>query len=347
MKRFFKIFVFLVSLFLFACSQSDDGPISLYPETILGENDGYVLKLSLDSSGLIHLKTDTLQVHLDSIWSLTNCFLKNLELKERLEDSVLFLIPEVKLRVSSEDCAAPLYRPDTTLFIAPKNSWKNAREIRMENTDGKFQDSVFLRNGFFKNDTFKIYLDSSFNDPYALPRKTKGFPSVLKNIDSLKERTFYYRLMGSKCTYIIDTCETVLDTIYPASWSLLDTNLVPVRKVCKDSTLRYCLTRDYKNDSLKLGNLQTHLDTLWYTSWYFLQHIETCNALNRVSYTALATKNNFYAYLETFIPESNADCFSFSTNDTIVTKLNPYKMLENPDSVLSVFYKANESRDSL
>ena len=251
-----KFFLLTVILFILACTQSDDGPISIYPDEMAGEYSGFVLKAELDSGSSIHLRSESLQVTLDSIWTLSNCFLDKLFLEERIEDTILYLEPKVEFSLTSEDCASPLFFPETLIYMPPSESWAKARSIVVLDSKGEAEDSVALRSGEFIRDSLKIYLDSNFANPYLLPRRTKGTPSVLKTLDSLEERVFYYRLMPSNCGYIIDSCETILDTIYPAQWSLRDTNLVPIRKTCKDSTMRYCLQRDWVDDSLGVGKLK-------------------------------------------------------------------------------------------
>lgn len=342
-----KKYLLLIILCFLGCTNSDDGPISIYPDELSGDYSGFVLKASLDSSKAVHLKSDTLEVLLDSIWTLSNCFLDQLIIEERYEDTILYLEPKVEFSLTSEDCASPLFFPETTLYIPPSSSWESLRSIIVYNSKGEVEDSISLRNGSFLRDTLKIYLDSSFSDPYALPRKTKDYPSVLKTIDSLKERTFYYRFMPSNCTYIIDSCQTQQDTIYPSNWSLRDTNLVPIRKVCKDSTLRYCLQRDWENDSLSLGELKERLDTLWFSSWYLVEKIPEGGMVNQMQHTSPVENRHFQLELEIFKPASEKDYMNTLGTDLWVSSLDSVKFIPLSDSLKEIFDKASISRDTL
>lgn len=341
------LFAFLTAICIYSCSYSEDGPISIYPEELEGDYSGFALFASLDSGNFIHLRKDTLRIVLDSIWTLSNCFLEDISFEESEEDSILFLKPIIHFSLSATDCASPLFFPETLISIPPSDSWKSYQEIRVMDSQGELEDSIFLRNGDFLKDTFEIYIDSSFADPYLLPRKTKGEPSILKKIDSLQERTFYWRTMESRCTYIVDTCETKLDTLYPNSWSLRDTNLVPIRLTCKDSTLRYCLQRDWKNDSLALGKLNERLDTLWYYSWFLIQEMPKGGMLNKLSYSNISHKTKVQITEEIFKPESEKDYITNPDSSLMFYDLRTGEKVSYDDSLYSVFKNAEIGRDTL
>lgn len=342
-----KFFLLTVILFILACTQSDDGPISIYPDEMAGEYSGFVLKAELDSGSSIHLRSESLQVTLDSIWTLSNCFLDKLFLEERIEDTILYLEPKVEFSLTSEDCASPLFFPETLIYMHPSESWAKVRSIVVLDSKGEAEDSVALRSGEFIRDSLKIYLDSNFANPYLLPRRTKGTPSVLKTVDSLEERVFYYRLMPSNCGYIIDSCETILDTIYPAQWSLRDTNLVPIRKTCKDSTMRYCLQRDWVDDSLGVGKLKEKLDTLWFSSWYLVEEFPEGGMANRQSYSSPIIKRSFQAEIEYFKPETKDDFISSENSDLWILNLATDSWIPLEDDLEEMFNEASIGLDSL
>ncbi len=350
-KNVISIFMlWCAALAIWSCTESDDGPISIYPDSMNGASEGFVWRALLDSGQTVHLRRDTLRVTLDSIWSLTNCFLEKLKLKAALEDTVLMLTPHVSIEIHAEDCAAPLYRPDTILYVLTENLPSQIREIRVQNTYGEIRDSIALRNGTLNFDTSVVYIDTTFNDPHALPRKTPGMPSVLRVLDSLTERLFYYRLMPSKCRYIIDTCETKNDTIFPSSWSLRDTNLVPIRKTCVDTTLRYCLTRDWKNDSTNLEEVKIRPDTLWYASYYWVRSIPKCGGLNQTFYPNAVPGYKFKVIEEIFTPASESDCLTDVNLEKIVVPIGETESLDSEnwaDSILNIFDTAAVGRDTL
>ena len=76
MKRLLLLSLWL----LLSCSQSDDGPISIYPDDFALNGYGYVLSAQLDSGRRFHLYGDSFALSLDSMWTFGNCFLKNFEL---------------------------------------------------------------------------------------------------------------------------------------------------------------------------------------------------------------------------------------------------------------------------
>lgn len=323
-----RIGLIFALLFLIACSESDDGPISIYPDGFEIDGYGYVLSASLDSGARFHLQGDTLSLSLDSLWSFGNCFLKEIQIFQAYEsDSVLVLYPKLLLGNTGEtDCPQPLFRPDTILKI-PFGNWNSVREIRVEGnahneffterTDTSaaanltFKDSILVRQGSFSSESLAVYLDSTFNDPYSLPRRTfVDTFGILKVVDSIQIDTFAYRFMKSTCKEVHDSCETVPDTIWRSSWPASDTNLVPIRRVCVDS-LVYCLTNNWQNDSTSLSDsVYSYLDTAWFASSFVLERIPECASVNRFSLSNSPTAGRYFVFKrELFLPaEDEASC---------------------------------------
>jgi hypothetical protein len=132
MRLFFLLFLTAFISFWLGCSESDDGPIPLYPDGLDIGGEGYVLAALLDSGDRFHLREDTLVLHLDSMWTFTNCSLAGIKIEDSLQDSVLTLTIHLVLGTGkSTDCPAPFFRPDTTLYLPIASEWKSAREIRI------------------------------------------------------------------------------------------------------------------------------------------------------------------------------------------------------------------------
>ena len=299
------IFFFLLATFSslwIGCSQSDDGPISLYPGGLDVGGNGYVLAATLDSGNRFHLLGDTLVLHLDSMWTLTNCLLSNIEVNDSLVDSVLTLSIKLVLSAREEsDCPAPFFRPDTTLHLPIKEEWKRAREIRVEGNAVNelfkdtsaaaaattFKDSILLRSGSFSLDTIVTYLDSSFKDYHYFPRRAGVNVGVLLLVDSIHETSYAWQSMTSHCKKVHDACDVVPDTLWPSSWLAKDTALVPLRVTCVNDSTVYCLNADWVNDSTNLSEeVYEHKDTTWYVSSYYLEKIPECASLNRGNFSA-------------------------------------------------------------
>src|SRR5574344_728245 len=118
------------ALLFWGCSQSDDGPIPLYPDGVDVSGYGYVLSATLDSGSRFHLRSDTLTLRLDSMWTLSDCFLSSIEIQDTLIDTVAVMRVRLALGVNgTTDCPAPFFRPDTILRIPVPADWKNVREV--------------------------------------------------------------------------------------------------------------------------------------------------------------------------------------------------------------------------
>lgn len=331
-----------------SCTQSDDGPISIYSDEMSGSGEGFVIAAMLDSGRVVHLRSESLIVTLDSVWSLANCFLKSIEFDSNIiSDTILELYPRIYYEANSEDCAAPIFRPETSIFVPPSSALDSIREIRIFNSDSAYEDTVSVRSGTLEVESLEVYVDTSFAVAYEWPRRTAGLPSVFRLADSLKQRTYYWRPMKSTCTYISDTCETVPDTAYPSTWSLRDTNLVPIRLACADTSLRYCISSNWSNDSSSLGEVLTHLDTLWYSTWYIVHEMPDCGAVYDANYSTPTVKKDYSAQLYYFAPASEADCYSDSTGYGYSFYSLKTGSMVFADSLYDLFETANVGRDTL
>lgn len=356
--------LFFALFFLIACSESDDGPISIYPDGFEIDGYGYVLSAELDSGARFHLQGDTLRLALDSMWSFGNCFLKQIQLFQSYEsDSVLVLYPKLVLgNTGKTDCPQPLFRPDTVLKI-PFGNWENVREIRIEGNAHNefytekpdtasrasltFKDSILVRKGSFSSESLSVYLDSAFADPYSLPRRSfADTAGILKVVDSISVDTFAYRLMKSVCKDVHDSCETVPDTVWRSTWSASDTNLVPIRKVCKD-TLTYCLSSNWQNDSTALSDsVYNYLDTTWFTSSFFASQTPECASVNRYAISSSATAGRYFvANFELLVPaDDEKACGPAALSDWILFDVKTgEEILDSAlaDSLISAWNRAS------
>ena len=178
-------------LLVVACTQDDDGPIDISNSTEVFGGEGFFLKADLDSGSLIHLADDTLYIHLDSIWSFSNCALKSIKLDTVWRDTALELEPIIQYQTKVEDCASPMFRPDTVLKVLfGRNSLKGISQIEIYNDVDSLLDTILVRRGSFSLDTFKVYVDSLFDSVKTLPLRTKGSPSFFKLLDSLTPRVY-------------------------------------------------------------------------------------------------------------------------------------------------------------
>lgn len=305
----FKILL-LLSLLFFGCSHENDGPIPLYTEDdVLALGEGFFYSGSLDFNYPIHLLDDSLVVYLDSIWTFSNCSLSEIQFDASLvKDTLLFLTPRFIIEPSSKDCAAPLFRPETTLYFS-LDSYEHVREIRLLNTKEKELDSIMVRHGSFLKEIQTFYIDSAIANPALWPyRISNDSAGILRVLDSMKVQSFYWKSIATECAKIHDDCgdSLLLDTLFPASrWNPKDTALVPVIRVCEDTSKTFCADKDWVYDSLKTGKLRIERDTSKYTSLYYIASIDSCTEL--ISLTALSSfslKTNFGLQTDLFIPSS-------------------------------------------
>lgn len=312
MRLLASIIACLSLLFGFwACAQDDDGPLGLGSSDVDYAGKGTFLLATLDSNRFIHLASDTLFLHMDSIWSFSNCALSSIKLNTYNEDTALIIAPQVYFHTKGEDCPSPYYRPDTTIKVRlGENILKNVKLIRVKDDQDSILDTVLVRRGSISLDTFKIFIDSLFDSVHSFPLRTKGSPSVLKVVDSLTPQVFLWRTMKSECTLRIDMCSsTKNDTIYPKRWNLKDTNLVPIHIVCADSDSVYCASSRWEDDSTSLGKLMERPDTVWHTSTYYVEEIPKCGSVDRFAKTSLYLNNDFRVVRELYSPdESETSC---------------------------------------
>ena len=348
--KFFLFFVVFWGLLFAACTQDDDGPIDISNSTDVFAGEGFFLAAELDSGRLIHLANDTLFIELDSIWSFSNCALSNIYFDVQKEDTVLALRPVIQYQTKVEDCASPMYRPDTVIkTFVEKRTLEGISQINIYNDLDSLLDTIYVRHGSFSLDTFEMYVDSLFDSVKTLPLRTKGSPSLLKVLDSLTPRVYYWRTMQSTCKFRMDKCgKTVQDTLFPLSWRLGDTALVPLRLRCADSTLTYCKSAGWENDSSALGNIRERQDTLWHTHVYYVEKIPNCGSIDvaskKFSYTPFATKRDMVVIRELYSPDnSETFCGPSTQKDMFWLDLNAARMVPDTismDSLRKVWEKA-------
>ncbi len=152
----FKILL-LLSLLFFGCSHENDGPIPLYTEDdVLALGEGFFYSGSLDFNYPIHLLDDSLVVYLDSIWTFSNCSLSEIQFDASLvKDTLLFLTPRFIIEPSSKDCAAPLFRPETTLYFSLDFTNTFVKYVLL-NTKERI-DSIMVRHGSFLKE-YKLFI---------------------------------------------------------------------------------------------------------------------------------------------------------------------------------------------
>ena len=362
MKRISAVLKFPVCLlfalmaFFGSCAQDGDGPLDVMPNGKSVEGEGFFLGATLDSGKAIHLITDTLYITLSKIWSFSNCSLMSIDLDYLFEDSVLVIAPKVKIKVNTDDCPAPMYRSDSTFKrLTNEGISSKIMQIVVKNDADSLLDSIKLRRGKIELDTFRIFMDSAFTDPQALPLRTKESPSVLRVLDSITPQKFYWRTLRAKCTMQVDICESVVpDTIYPTSWSVDDTALVPVHYACASEDSTYCLDSKWEYDSTALGAVKERLDTIWHTSTYYIENIPSCAMVSSFSRSAYVYEGNMVFWRELFVPDENeSSCGPSTKKDWVAYNLASDQLVvesENEtfiDSLYKVWKSATVARDTL
>ena len=350
---FFLIFPLV---FFASCAQDGDGPLDVMPNGESVEGDGYFLGATLDSGRTIHLISDTLYITLSQIWSFSNCSLTSIDLDYTFEDSVLVFSPKVKIKVNTDDCPAPMFRPDSTFKrLTDGGISSNITKIVVKNDVDSLLDSIMLRRGKFARDTFRIFVDSAFDEMSSLPLRTKNSPSILRVLDSITPQKFLWRTLRTKCSMRVDMCDSVVaDTIYPTNWNLNDTALVPVRYACASADSVYCLESKWEYDSTALGKVKERLDTVWHTSLYYIEKIPSCAMLNSINYTGFTLGGTVTFVRELFVPdESERSCgpstkkdwvaFSFSKNSVVLASEDGAPV----DSLYKIWKSADVARDTV
>lgn len=337
MRKSFIIGIFAAvaaMLCVSACTRDDDGaiPVSAEDDSFVGA--GFFRIAEFDSNSLIHLVSDTLYLRIDSLWSYSNCALKRIEIDTSHEGDAFVFFPKIIIESDGEDCPSPYLHPDTVIKLSPTAyEYGDASVLRVRNDEGNVLDTVLLRRGKFELDTFAIYVDSLFDTVTLLPLRTKDSPSVLKVLDSLNPRVFYWRAMESSCKLRIDMCDSVVnDTLFPMAWSLSDTALVPIRKACASDDSTYCVASRWVNDSSAVGPVQERSDTVWFTSLYYVEEIPECATMNsfRVAGYALGKSVNFIR--ELMVPDgSESACGPSALKDVFIYDMGRNRVF--PDSL--------------
>ena len=330
--------LFALASFLVSCAQDGDGPLPVMPNGESVEGDGYFLGATLDSGKTIHLISDTLFVTLSKIWSFSNCSLTSIDLDYSFDDSVLVFSPKVKIKVNTDDCPSPMYRPDSTFTMLTDEISEKITKIVVKNDADSLLDSIMLRRGKLELDTFRIFVDSAFTEPEKLPLRTKDSPSILRMLDSLTPQKFYWRTLRANCTMRVDICnDVVADTVYPTSWKASDTALVPVRYACASSDSTYCLDSKWEYDSTALGKVMERLDTVWHTSTYYIEDIPKCAMVNGFSRTAFYYGGKMTFLRELFVPdESERSCGPATKKDWVAINLATDSLVVESEDKISV-----------
>lgn len=297
------------------------------------------MRATLDSGKKYHLAHDTLYFQMDSIWSFSNCALKSITYETRKEDSVYYIKPLLNLEISTVNCPSPHYRPDTTIKILfTKSEIEGVKQIIASNTFDSSFDTISVRRGEISLDSFRIYVDSLFSSNDSLPVRTKGSPSLLKVLDSITPLQYHWRAMKSRCLMKITDCDSVVnDTLFPQSWTLGDTALVPVRLTCADSGDVYCAASYWRDDSTSLGPVHEHLDTIWNTSMYLVESVPDCGTYDRFSYRLMTV-----GYTGTFVrellspAEDETSCGPSSRKDWLAISLATGNIVQDTDSLTVV-----------
>ena len=361
--KFFLVASLWLSVFLFAsCEKDTDGPLDVMSENFNYDGEGFFSSAELDSGKTIHLSKDTLFLGMGKMWTFSNCALESIKITYSKEDSILWLTPRLSIHATAEDCAAPYYRPDTVLRVTlSKEQMQGIGMIKVKNDADSVLDSILLRRGSFSKDTFYVYLDSSFADAHAYPLRTKDtkkgkeIPSVIRVLDSLTPRVFYWRTMKSVCTHRVDMCKkTIADTVYPTSWYINDTNLVPVHYACADSDSVYCINSKWENDSTELGKVQERPDTIWHYSTYYTEKIPKCGTFNQFSVSNYTIGNRVRFIRELMTPDKDESfCGPASQEEWMVYNMSKNQMVLDTgsvailDSLKKIWKKATVAPDTL
>lgn len=361
--KFFLVASLWLSVFLFAsCEKDTDGPLDVMSENFSYDGEGFFSSAELDSGKTIHLSKDTLFLEMGKMWTFSNCALESIKITYSKEDSILWLMPRLNIHATAEDCAAPYYRPDTVLRVTlSKEQMQGIGMIKVKNDADSVLDSILLRRGSFSKDTFYVYLDSSFADAHAYPLRTKDkkkgkeIPSVIRVLDSLTPRVFYWRTMKSVCTHRVDMCKkTIADTVYPTSWYINDTNLVPVHYACADSDSVYCINSKWENDSTELGKVQERPDTIWHYSTYYTEKIPKCGTFNQFSVSNYTIGDRVRFIRELMTPDKDESfCGPASQEEWVVYNMSKNQMVLDTgsvailDSLKKIWKKATVAPDTL
>ena len=352
---FFAILIFPLMAFFASCTWDGDGPLDVMPngQSVVGK--GYFMGAKLDSGKTIHLLSDTLYLSLSQIWSFSNCSLNSIDVDYNVQDTLVVVSPKVNIKVNTEDCPSPMYRPDTLLKLSLDGIPPEVTGIVVKNEADSLFASIKLRRGKLVRDTFSIFVDSAFASPSMLPLRTKKSPSFLRVLDSITPQKFHWRTLRAKCLMRVDMCEKVVaDTIYPTNWYENDTALVPVRSACvsKDST--YCLDSKWEYDSTALGKVKTRLDTIWHMSTYYVEKIPKCAMVSSYAISTFTLGAKVNVVRDLFEPdESELSCGPATKKDWVAYRLESNSLVtadenEAPvDSLYKIWKSATVARDTV
>lgn len=364
MKRKSAIILFSILfplMMIFAgCSHDGDGPLDVMPGGEAVEGNGFFLAATLDSGKSLHLISDTLYITLSKIWSFSNCSLASIDLDEDYVESELVISPKVSIKVNTEDCPSPMYRPDTTFkMVLPEDVPSEVMDIVVKNDTDSLIASIKLRRGKIVSDTFYIFVDSAFAVMNSLPLRTKDTPSVLRVLDSITPQKFYWRTLRANCTRRVDKCSDVVpDTLYPDRWSLDDTVLVPVRYACASTDSMYCLKDKWEYDSTALGKVNVRLDTVWHTNLYYIEKIPECSWVETFRYSGFALGEKMTFLRSMFVPDDNEiSCgpstkmdwfvYNLSTGNLVLENESEDENVMSVDSLFGVWKSAAVARDTV
>ena len=163
------LWILCAALFFVGCEKGTDGPLKVSEDDFSYDGDGFFAYARLDSGKTIHLSKDTLYLDMGKMYTFSNCALKDINLSFNKVDSVLWIAPTLSIHATAEDCAAPFYRPDTTLKMQlTSEQMKGVGVIKVKNDADTALDSIILRRGNIKKDTFYVYLAAAGQDAESL-----------------------------------------------------------------------------------------------------------------------------------------------------------------------------------
>lgn len=342
--RSFGLLSLLMAL-LASCAQDGDGPLDVMPNGKSVDGEGFFEAAMLDSGKTLHLISDTLYITLSKIWSFSDCSLSSIDLNYSFEDSLIVFAPTVKIKVNTEDCPSPMYRPDTTFRMLTNEVPENITNIVVKNDADSLLDDIMLRRGKIQRDTVRIFVDSAFAKTASFPLRTKDSPSVVRVLDSISTQKFYWRTLRANCAMRVDMCDSVVaDTIYPSTWNVNDTALVPVHYACASEDSTYCLKTKWEYDSTALGKVNARPDTTWYISTYYIENIPSCAMMTDFVIYGFSYNNKATFVRELFVPdERERSCGPSTKKDWVAYRLESNTILmegaegENKDVIDSLY----------
>jgi len=171
-------------------------------------------------------------------------------------------------------------------------------------------DSIRLRYGSNVDTNFSFLFDSTFANPHLLPLVVGQGPWVVRMLRNMTPDSSYWHYQIQQCSRVRSSCATVSDTIWPTTFTVGDTLLVPVRLRCEnDSThTEYCAPSNWLVDSSEVGGRGSRPDTTWTTGTYYVEKIPSCATVNREqinTYKSLSTGGAVDFWREIFLPSAS------------------------------------------